>query len=31
VLHKIDEPSLSKLLHDHERGKLDQICRHAAR
>ena len=31
VLHKMDEPSLKKLLHDKERGKLDAICRHAAR
>jgi hypothetical protein len=30
VLHKMDEPSLSKLLGDRERGKLDEICRHAA-
>jgi hypothetical protein len=30
MLHKMDEPSLSKLLHDRERGKLDEICRHAA-
>jgi hypothetical protein len=30
VLHKIDEPSISKLLQDNERGKLDEICRHAA-
>jgi hypothetical protein len=30
VLHKIDKPSPNKLLHDHERGKLDQICRDAA-
>lgn len=30
VLHKMGEPSISKLLHDHERGKLDEICRHAA-
>jgi hypothetical protein len=27
VLHKMDQPSISKLLHDHERGKLDEICR----
>jgi hypothetical protein len=27
VLHKMDEPSLSKLLGDRERGKLDEICR----
>jgi hypothetical protein len=31
VLHKMDKPSLRKLLHDYERGKLDEICRHAAR
>jgi hypothetical protein len=24
VLHKLDEPSLSKLVHDHERGKLGE-------
>jgi hypothetical protein len=30
VLHKMDEPSLSKLLRDHEGGKLDEICRQAA-
>jgi hypothetical protein len=30
VLHKMDEPSLSKLLHDRQRGKLDEICRHSA-
>lgn len=30
VLHKMGEASISKLLHDHERGKLDEICRHAA-
>jgi hypothetical protein len=30
VLHKMDEPSLSQLLHDHEHGKLEQICRQAA-
>jgi hypothetical protein len=30
VLHKMDEPSLSKLLHDHERGRLDEVCRQAA-
>jgi hypothetical protein len=27
VLHKIDEPSLSKLVRDHEGGKLEQVCR----
>ena len=31
VLHKMDQPSVKKLLHDHEHGKLDKICRHAAR
>jgi hypothetical protein len=30
VLHKMDEPSLRKLLNDRERGKLDEICWHAA-
>jgi hypothetical protein len=30
VLHKMDEASLSKLLHDHERGALDQVCGQAA-
>lgn len=30
VLHKMDEPSLGKLLRDRERGKLDGICRPAA-
>jgi hypothetical protein len=30
VLHKLDTPSLSKLLHDRVRGKLDKICRQAA-
>jgi hypothetical protein len=30
VLHKMDEPSLSKLVHDHEAGKLEQICSQAA-
>ena len=24
VLHKLDEPSLSKLVHDHEHGKLTE-------
>lgn len=24
VLHKLNEPSLSKLVHDHERGKLGE-------
>jgi hypothetical protein len=27
VLHKLDEPSLSKLIRDHEAGKLQQICK----
>lgn len=27
VLHQLDEPSLTRLLHDHEAGKLDAICR----
>ena len=27
VLHKVDEPSLSKLIRDHEAGKLEAICR----
>lgn len=26
TLHKIDEWSLSKLVRDHECGKLDEIC-----
>jgi hypothetical protein len=26
ILHKLDEPSLSHLVRDHEAGKLDQIC-----
>jgi len=30
VLHGMDEPSLSTLIHDHETGKLEQICREAA-
>ncbi len=30
VLHKLDKPSLRKLLRDRERGKLDEICRRAA-
>jgi hypothetical protein len=30
VLHKMDEPSLSKLVRDHEAGKLEQICSEAA-
>lgn len=24
MLHKLDEPSLSKLVHDHDRGKLHE-------
>jgi hypothetical protein len=27
VLHKLDEPSLSRLVQDHERGELEEICR----
>jgi hypothetical protein len=30
VLHKMDEPSLRKLVRDHEAGKLEQICSEAA-
>jgi hypothetical protein len=30
VLQKLDEPSLSTLVHDHDTGKLEQICREAA-
>jgi hypothetical protein len=26
VLHKVDEPSLSRLVRDHQGGKLEQIC-----
>lgn len=26
VLQKMDEPSLSKLVHDHDAGKLEKIC-----
>jgi hypothetical protein len=29
VLAKLDEPSLSQLIRDHEAGKLEQICRAA--
>jgi hypothetical protein len=29
VLHKLDEPSLSHLIRDHEAGDLEQICRAA--
>ncbi len=27
VLHKLDEPSLTRLIRDHEAGNLDTICR----
>jgi hypothetical protein len=27
VLHKLDEPSLSSLIRDHETGRLEQVCR----
>jgi hypothetical protein len=27
VLHKLDEPSLSHLIRDHDAGYLEQICR----
>jgi hypothetical protein len=30
VLHKVDEPSLGKLVRDHEDGKLERICSEAA-
>jgi hypothetical protein len=30
VLHKVDEPSLSKLVRDMEAGKLEGICRDKA-
>ncbi len=30
VLHKMDESSLSKLVRDHQAGKLEQICKQAA-
>jgi hypothetical protein len=26
VLHKMDEPSLTKLVHDHDAGRLTEIC-----
>ena len=26
ILHKLDEPSLSKLVRDHEGGKLEAVC-----
>jgi hypothetical protein len=29
VLNKLDEPSLSHLIRDHEAGKLEQICQRA--
>lgn len=27
VVRKMDEPSLSKLIHDHEAGRLEEICK----
>ncbi len=30
VLHKFDEPSLNKLVRDHQDGKLERICSEAA-
>lgn len=30
VLHKLDEPSLTKLVRDHEGDKLEWICREEA-
>ena len=27
VLHKMDEPSLTKLVHDHDADRLTKICR----
>jgi hypothetical protein len=27
VLHRLDEPSLSQLIHDHGTGRLSEICR----
>ena len=27
VLHKVDEPSLSKLIADHEWDRLEAICK----
>ena len=27
VLHEMDEPSLGKLLRDHDSGRLAQVCR----
>jgi hypothetical protein len=29
-LHKVDEPSLSKLVRDHQDGKLERICSEGA-
>jgi hypothetical protein len=29
-LHKLDEASLSKLVRDHQEGKLERICSEAA-
>lgn len=30
ALYKMDEPSRSTLIHDHQKGKVEQICRQAA-
>ncbi len=30
VLHKVDDPSLSKLVRDHQDGKLERMCSEAA-
>jgi hypothetical protein len=30
VLYKVDEPSLSKLVRDHQDGNLERICSEAA-
>jgi hypothetical protein len=30
VLHKLDEPSLKKLIRDLESGRLEQVCRNNA-
>jgi hypothetical protein len=27
VLHKMDEPSLTKLIHDHGAGRLAKVCK----
>ena len=27
VLHKMDEPSLTKLIQDHDAGRLTQVCK----